>query len=300
LEERLKIPNYRIENKLGNGANGTVYRAYDEWLNRYVAIKVWNKQGKARAREEISKIAQIQNDLFVSTYQFGNIGDVPYAIMEFIDGMDGKAWLKTEPNLDIRRKVWNQYSQALRLLYEQDVYHGDPHLGNVLISNKNNLINPIVKIADTGTSYFWDDHSDFEKRDRDLVIETALKIFKKTKIKSLIDLPEEFSPINLLGVIDSYSNMLQFLDSEPDSYAYGRNAGYIVDQAIQIPLYNLTELIRIARERGLTSSRRINLRLNAALFGIDDFLDADDKFTDHSAEEYKKVRGNFIKKYSSY
>lgn len=94
------IDGFALVEELGSGANGTVYRATDTLLGREVAIKVWNLNGLERSRDEISKIAQFQHPLMVSTYRFDYAGDAPYAVMELVEGVTGKEWLKKIPTYE--------------------------------------------------------------------------------------------------------------------------------------------------------------------------------------------------------
>ena len=93
------IDGFSFVEELGSGANGTVFRATDTLLGRDVAIKVWNLNGLKRSRDEITKIAQFQHPLIVSTYRFDCAGDTPYAVMELIEGVNGKEWLKKKSRL---------------------------------------------------------------------------------------------------------------------------------------------------------------------------------------------------------
>lgn len=130
IDAEILIDGFELLEELGSGANGTVFRATDTLLRRDVAIKVWNLNGLERSRDEISKIAQFQHPLIVSTYRFDYAGDVPYAVMELVEGMTGKEWLKKGPDLRARMRFWGRYSEALGILHRSGTVHGDPHLGN--------------------------------------------------------------------------------------------------------------------------------------------------------------------------
>src|ERR1700722_3630589 len=125
--------------EIAAGANGVVFAARDELLDRRIAIKIWNVRGAVRSQLETQKIANISHPLFVVTHRFGRSKNgAPFVFMEFIDGESAKAWLEKGPALTERLAVWKLYSRALRHLYEKGVLHGDPHLGNVLVFHDGN------------------------------------------------------------------------------------------------------------------------------------------------------------------
>jgi len=297
----LNIPNIAIGRYIGGGANGDVFEAVDNLLGRKIAVKIWNKRGERRAQAEISKIAKIQHDLFVSTYQFGFIEEKPYAIMEFVDGKNGKEWLKEEPQFNEKLDVWNSYSKALKLLYKKNEFHGDPHLGNVLIAEYNEETSDnkrIVKLADTGTSIFWESHEKFENRDVDLILETAKQMFESDKIIELIEIPNNLSPVSTLEIIDCYCDLLSFIvNTEDDPYASGRNAGYISEMIINVPVFNLDCVVDLCVKRGLTGSRRLGIRLNRKLNELDSSFNQTESITSETKDEYDKLRKSFFEKY---
>lgn len=292
----IKIPNYELKEKIGSGANGNVYRAIDLSLKRDVAIKIWNARGKQRAQSEISKIAQFQDEHFVSTYFYDEIDGIPYAIMELVNGIDGKKWNAQHNSLDDKIKVWEKYSKALCLLYDRNEFHGDPHLGNLLICYDSNQNISKVKVADTGTSIFWEDHTQFEDRDSELILESAMKIFKNEKIDQFIDLSARYSAYNLLGIISHFIKLLRFLDTEPDGYAYGINSRMFVEILLQMPLFNYSNIKSAVCKIGLTSTNRIAIRINEMFFNREER--PLENWEQEFIIEYEKEKQEFLKKYS--
>ena len=82
---------YHIEDALGQGGMGMVYRAHDQLLDRNVAIKVLNKseygtEGKAQLLYEAQAAAQLQHPNIVSIYDAGDSDGVPFIVMELVEG----------------------------------------------------------------------------------------------------------------------------------------------------------------------------------------------------------------------
>src|SRR5260370_23675934 len=65
------FPDVSFLREIASGANGVVFAAHDNLLNRQIAIKILNARGAARSQLEIPKIANISHPLFVVTHRFG-------------------------------------------------------------------------------------------------------------------------------------------------------------------------------------------------------------------------------------
>ena len=96
-----KIGRYRLEQIIGQGAFGVVYRAYDEQLNRVVAVKTPHESivvdaQKAKAYlTEAQFVAGLDHPHIVPVYDFGSTDSVAcYIVSRFIDGGSLSARLK--------------------------------------------------------------------------------------------------------------------------------------------------------------------------------------------------------------
>src|SRR5664279_691837 len=88
---------YRIENRLGRGGMGDVYRAFDEDEDRPVALKRMHAEqdddparARLRFRREFHTLASLRHPRIVTVYDFGVDAGVPYYTMELLDGKDFK------------------------------------------------------------------------------------------------------------------------------------------------------------------------------------------------------------------
>ena len=86
------LGNCRLEEVLGRGAMGAVYRATQSGLERTVAVKVlWaelaaNVKYVSRFERESRLIAQIRHQNIVDVYSAGVHGEHRYLVMEFVEG----------------------------------------------------------------------------------------------------------------------------------------------------------------------------------------------------------------------
>src|SRR2546423_13606807 len=90
--ERVLDNRYRVEQRLGRGGMGAVYRAYDLDLNKTVALKclLADFSGDARATEllkkEVRNAQELRHPHICATFDFRQSAAGPYIVMEFVDG----------------------------------------------------------------------------------------------------------------------------------------------------------------------------------------------------------------------
>jgi serine/threonine protein kinase len=86
-----RLGQYEVQEFIGQGAMGRVYRAYHVQLERTGAVKVLqgiapDPDSTARFRHEAQAIAQMRHPNIVNVYDFGEHDGVPYMIIEFVPG----------------------------------------------------------------------------------------------------------------------------------------------------------------------------------------------------------------------
>jgi GAF domain-containing protein len=103
---------YRIEQLLGRGGMGAVYRARDMRLNRLVALKVVRAEmlsdpdARLRFRREAQIIARLQHPSIVSVYDYGTFADGgAFIVMELVRGEDLRTLLQREGRMDASRAI---------------------------------------------------------------------------------------------------------------------------------------------------------------------------------------------------
>jgi len=145
---------YIIEKKLGEGGMGAVYLAFDQSLNRKVALKVITSKDNElieRFQREAQSVAKLQHPNIVKVYEAGMIGKQSYFTMDYIEGTSldklialstafRKGWVdpKASPpkfQLDGRNiaKIIYQVASAVQYAHSQNVIHRDIKPANILI-----------------------------------------------------------------------------------------------------------------------------------------------------------------------
>ncbi|MDI1262616.1 MAG: protein kinase [bacterium] len=280
-----EFPDITFVDEIAEGANGVVFAARDSLLDRRIAVKIWKARGVARSQLETKKIANISHPLFVTTHRFGRSDDGhPFAVMEFIDGQSAKSWLHESRSLSERIAVWRLYSRALTYLYGKGVLHGDPHLGNVIIfddDGEDEHLYPdgiALKIADTGTSAFWDSRRNFIERESEIIVEVASLLFRDQPTDKLLAISDHIPPSGLLRIFNAFASVVGHMKFNNEPYAYSIVAGAIVNEVIKCPFFDLDELLDFARVSPGTTANRVMNRLNWK-------LDQDRSNSDNWAEE---------------
>ena len=279
----LQIPGYQLLQELGRGANAVVFEALDEALSRKVAVKIWNGRGISRSQFEASKIAGMSHPLVVSTYSFGKVEDHPFCVMEMVAGVSGKEWIKHNPTTEARLAVWSLYSEALRYIHSSVGIHGDPHLGNLIVSTS--FFG--VKIVDAGTSEFWADHSKIEAREATLILETASHLFAQEGFDQLWQHPSGLEYRTTLAILQAVAKYLGIVYGLVDWDRRSGNADLLSDLITQNPFFNLEVVFSQIKKTGITTETRLASRINARLSGINNVLEADQSINRQTLELYE-------------
>jgi serine/threonine protein kinase len=150
-----KIAKYEIKRRIGKGAMGVVYEAYDPFVQRTVAIKVAHSlEGqdakiKQKVREgffsEVYSAGRMHHPSVVSVYDAGQEDDYNYIVMEYVDGVTLQEYVSGGKTLTPNEvvDVIFQCAKGLDYVHRQGVIHRDLKPGNIMLSHEGE-----VKIMD--------------------------------------------------------------------------------------------------------------------------------------------------------
>ncbi len=133
---------YRIEQLLGRGGMGTVYRARDVRLDRLVALKVVRAErlGDSDARQrflrEAQIVARLQHPSIVAVFDYGTFTDGGvYLVMELVRGEDLRHVLQREGRIESRRamQILDSVCAAVDAAHREGVLHRDLKPENILV-----------------------------------------------------------------------------------------------------------------------------------------------------------------------
>ena len=158
-----RLGHYEILEVVGRGAFGTVLRAFDEKLERIVAIKVLAPEmastSPARKRfvREARTAAAVRHENVVAIYAVEN-DPIPYLVMEYIPGKTLQERLDKQGPLDLANvvRLGKQIADGLAAAHEQGLIHRDIKPANILLEGG---VEERVKITDFGLARTADDAS---------------------------------------------------------------------------------------------------------------------------------------------
>ncbi len=147
------LPQFKFEKLAACGGMGAVYKAYQESLDRRVAVKILPPEFGAekgfadRFKIEARAMAKLNHTNIVGVYDFGITGGGHlYLVMEWIEGQSlhdlihkGSLSLRKATNLAM------QLCEALSFAHEHQIIHRDIKPGNIMVNDADH-----VKVADFG------------------------------------------------------------------------------------------------------------------------------------------------------
>jgi serine/threonine-protein kinase len=156
---------YRIDQLIGRGGMGAVYRARDMRLDRLVALKVvradllGNADAKRRFRREAQIVASLQHPAIVSVFDYGTFADGgAYLVMELVRGEDLRHVLQREGRLEPPRalRILTAVCGAIEAAHREGVLHRDLKPENILLPARE----VDAKVLDFGVAKVIDDRGD--------------------------------------------------------------------------------------------------------------------------------------------
>ena len=113
------IGSFKVGCCIGTGAQGRVFEAYDEELDRRVAIKVTkveSEEHRLRFVREAKLLSQIHHEAVCTAYQFDARHDPPILVMEFIDGISLGDTIASSANRPVDEGATRAVAEAFEIL----------------------------------------------------------------------------------------------------------------------------------------------------------------------------------------
>jgi tRNA A-37 threonylcarbamoyl transferase component Bud32 len=148
-----KIESYEIQEILGRGGMGVVYRARDTKLERDVAIKMMDLHYASdpnflnRFQSEAKALARLQDPHIVSIFSLLETPDGICIVMEYVKGLTLAKLLQPEVALPVPRviAIFKQLLMALAHAHKEGVIHRDIKPANIIVGDEDR-----IKVADFG------------------------------------------------------------------------------------------------------------------------------------------------------
>ncbi|NMA65571.1 MAG: Stk1 family PASTA domain-containing Ser/Thr kinase, partial [Clostridiaceae bacterium] len=144
---------YEIISEIGSGGMARVYKAKDRYLQRTIAIKVLRDEFKEdseflkRFDTEAQAAANLTHPNIVQIYDVGRDNDKYYIVMEYVDGITLKEYIRQREYLDWREAVniSIQICSALSKAHSRNIIHRDIKPHNIMMTSDG-----VPKITDFG------------------------------------------------------------------------------------------------------------------------------------------------------
>jgi serine/threonine-protein kinase len=227
------IGNYKIEEKLGEGGMGAVYKGVDTMLDREVAIKALRPELASqnavveRFRSEAVTLAKLNHANIATLYTMFRQGDELYMVLEFVRGETLDNILQRRGALPAEEAVpvFSQVLDGIDHAHELGIVHRDIKPANMMLTEKGTL-----KVLDFG-------------------IARLLGSARMTRAGNIIGTLEYMAPEQVRG---------QETDGRSDIYALGMMLYEVLTGQLPFQTENEFELMKLQTEVVPRPPREIN------------------------------------------
>jgi serine/threonine-protein kinase len=250
-----QIPGYLLQEKLGQGSMGVVYKARQVSMDRLVAVKVLHPKLAAdpeylkRLTREAHVAAKLSHNNIVQAIDVGSAGPLHYFVMELVEGKTIRQELDAGKVFGEREalEVGVQIAQALSHAAKRGLVHRDVKPANIVLT-----ADGVAKLADLGMAR---DSADLTqvKRERGLAFGT----------------PYYMAPEQIRGRDD--------LDVRADLYSLGATLYHMTTGRPPFPGEGVEAVIEAHLNEELTPPDHINQQLSSGLGEVVEFLMAKDR-----------------------
>ncbi len=226
--EAKQLGQYELEDKLGSGGMGVVYKAHHAMLRRPTAVKMLdvdkvNEATTARFEREVQITCQLNHPNTIAIYDYGRTPEgVFYYAMEYLDGIDLQHLVeKYGPQSEARTiRILLQVCGSLYEAHSRGLVHRDIKPSNIML-NRRGSEPDVVKVLDFGLVKAADDNK-----------EAAM-----TSATSLTGTPLYMSPEAIQSPLA--------VDNRSDIYAVGAVGYFLLTGQPVFTASNIVELCRL-------------------------------------------------------
>ncbi|MCY0989294.1 serine/threonine-protein kinase [Nannocystis sp. ILAH1] len=155
----VQIGRFQILSLVGRGGMGVVYAAYDDLLDRKVAVKVLLGEAvrdlalsRGRLMREAQAMARLQHPNIVTVHEVGQSDDQVFVAMEFVRGTTLDAWVREDRPWREVVATFVRAGRGLEAAHRAGLIHRDFKPANVMVSDDG-----AVKVLDFGLARAADD-----------------------------------------------------------------------------------------------------------------------------------------------
>lgn len=137
-----RLGKYRLTERLGHGSSGTVWRAYDTILRRWVALKLTRcatlREASRFTRETVAA-TRLEHPQIVRVFDAGRIGNQFFIASQLIEGSTLADYLKRQPpSLERSIELIIQLAAAVDHAHQNGIIHRDLKPQNVMVDTNGN------------------------------------------------------------------------------------------------------------------------------------------------------------------
>jgi serine/threonine protein kinase/tetratricopeptide (TPR) repeat protein len=135
------IDRFQIQRRIGAGAMGVVFAAFDPELARPVAIKVLRAGGSPeRMKREAQALARLTHGNVVAVYDVGEHEGATFVAMALVDGENLRTWLRGEPSTEQIIDAIVQVTRGVDAAHRAGIIHRDLKPDNIFVARTGEVL----------------------------------------------------------------------------------------------------------------------------------------------------------------